>query len=822
MEYSNFVWLCLGFFIAWVLAFLYWLRDRKATRFYQSLIKSYKTDIEILEENQERLLQKNAEIDEQLELLTKEAVTLSSSLEKRQLLLIERDNQIRNFHATKIEFEKSEEAIREELFKKTEYNDFLHQQIIHKNVQIQKFEKELETQMTLNAQLRLQKDDVLNPILIERNQEIVQLHRRLASLLSIESEKITLTNQLSEMRLERARLQGFLSDKDKEIALFKDNLEQHKKELNQAMIEVQRLRLIDKTDQLEQQIFDKDDEIGLLHIKLDEASDKIDTLRNEFVAMESLNMKSVKETNETEIELKIVEEIIEVEKQVEVDLTQIETVETQAFEEVIEIVEIEKEQPPKPEILNFESENFEDIEKFNNTDELLDEYETENIEIIKENEENSFEEEFETITREIDENSAKLTSLQTDSTNMAKTKSPKKTAKLVDDYPEELEVEIAETELKETNTKAKTSKTKSKEVEEEKSATEEVATEKKKRGRKPKKSEPQLEAETVEAKSTETEVVGKSEVVEEKVETVEVVEESEEVKAIELKTDVDETEKSPVFKELAEPILPKLPIENRAKLQLQSPTRIFFYWTMKDNPYEPLFKIFGEGGKDFILVAKLINITEETEELYPIQTQGDWWFNVKSDCKYRAEIGFFAPNRPFIRLLYSNDLETPRLSPSNKVDMSPEFSVSATQFAESLEVSGYQHDAIEVAMTGDDAQNGDVATENSYLEVIGKHKVEGVSLAEMRFALIALASGIRLDSLREAISPQLFAELNRSYGNLTVDNIIEILERNFGIKLYSDESNTTFENQQQFTYAVFGLSMINFPKTYSSFSVGKK
>jgi hypothetical protein len=173
-------------------------------------------------------------------------------------------------------------------------------------------------------------------------------------------------------------------------------------------------------------------------------------------------------------------------------------------------------------------------------------------------------------------------------------------------------------------------------------------------------------------------------------------------------------------------------------------------------------------------------------------------------------------------LMYSNDLETPRLSPSQNVDLSPTFAVTAMQFAESLDVSGYKQDAVEVVMMGDNVELGDEATENSYREIVGKQEVTGVSLGEIRFALVALASGIRLDALREMISPQLFAELNQNYGNLSVENIIEILERNFGITLNADESETVGEKQQKFSYAVFGLSLINFPQAYSSFNVAKK
>src|SRR5687768_12530514 len=49
--------------------------------------------------------------------------------------------------------------------------------------------------------------------------------------------------------------------------------------------------------------------------------------------------------------------------------------------------------------------------------------------------------------------------------------------------------------------------------------------------------------------------------------------------------DDPEANLSPVFKELREPKLPSLKRENRARLQMQTPNRVYFYWSMKNNPF---------------------------------------------------------------------------------------------------------------------------------------------------------------------------------------------------------------------------------------------
>src|SRR3990170_4313426 len=119
---------------------------------------------------------------------------------------------------------------------------------------------------------------------------------------------------------------------------------------------------------------------------------------------------------------------------------------------------------------------------------------------------------------------------------------------------------------------------------------------------------------------------------------------------------------SPVFKELREPKLPILKRQYRARLQMQTPNRVYFYWSMKNNPFQVLSRVFGGDRGSYTLVAKLINETRDTEQLHAVDAEGNWWFTVDPDSTYRAEIGFYAPNRPYFRAIYSNSVTTPRKS----------------------------------------------------------------------------------------------------------------------------------------------------------------
>lgn len=270
-------------------------------------------------------------------------------------------------------------------------------------------------------------------------------------------------------------------------------------------------------------------------------------------------------------------------------------------------------------------------------------------------------------------------------------------------------------------------------------------------------------------------------------------------------SDEEIIEEDPIFKELSEPKLPVLEKENRARLQMQSPNRIFFYWSMKNNPYQTLNRAFGGKTGNYTLVAKLINESHDREEMLPVEAEGDWWFDTDTDSTYRAEVGFYAPNRPFIRILHSNRIETPRKSPSQKRASTADWAVSAHQFAKVLDVAGFSQDAFEVAFTGDDTAFADSATESAFSQLVGAEPADSVrnDLSEVRYALLTLASGIELERLRGQISLSLFNKLRENGEKLSADNAIKALEENFG---------EFAEETEELLPTVFGASLINFPR----------
>ena len=264
---------------------------------------------------------------------------------------------------------------------------------------------------------------------------------------------------------------------------------------------------------------------------------------------------------------------------------------------------------------------------------------------------------------------------------------------------------------------------------------------------------------------------------------------------------------SPVFQKLAAPKLPELSKENRAKLLMQSPNRLFFYWSLGKNPFQTLNRAISSHTGNYTLVAKLIDLKCETEEIHRIDSEGSRWFDVNADTDYRAEIGFYAVNRPFVRVMYSNNVETPRKSPSQNTASSDDWTTTSDKFAQVLDVAGFSQDAFDVALAGDDIEAAENAMHSAFSQFTGKTvtAASGIGADEIRFVMLALASGVPLESLRFRISPGLFAILRQNTKNLSIENALAVLQDQFNIDF--DEIS-----QDEPGSAVFGASLINFPR----------
>ena len=275
--------------------------------------------------------------------------------------------------------------------------------------------------------------------------------------------------------------------------------------------------------------------------------------------------------------------------------------------------------------------------------------------------------------------------------------------------------------------------------------------------------------------------------------------------------EIDFESRSPAFQELAMPKLPVLEKQNRARLQVQSPNKIFFYWSLRSNPFQALNRSIGAETAGFTLALRLIDTQTEREELQAIEPEGTHWFNTEAGRSYRAEIGFYSTTRPFVRILFSNTVTTPRKSPSTRAASESQWRVSSHKFAEVLDASGFEKDAFDVVIAGDDAVAAEHVTHAALSDLIGhsEYPRHDISPEEIRFALLAIASGRALEELRWKIGAALFAILQANAEKLAAARASAAMSEHFEI----DE--TEFE-EEEIGPTVFGNSLVNFPKRFKT------
>jgi hypothetical protein len=703
MEFGQLFTAFIGFAIAWILAYptYNWFWGQKKVSLYKSIIESYRYEVDILNNHYEKLRLEKAEQDQEFYDLQTQNASLSTSLQKRQTLLIEHEDKLKKFSSQNGEIEGKAEGLRQEVFRKTEQLDVLHRQLQQKTAQLQQYEQELEHQKSLVAQLQLRSSDAANnPVLLEKNKQIANLHTQLSTLLPLEAKFLTQTNEINELRVQRQHLQEFLHTKDENIAELKVNCKNCTEKVLQLNEEVEQIgALITENANIRNENDRYAEQLKILETHLEE-------LKKQPKRIEPTMVESVQSAKNGENDL--TEQTIDTN-----DMARKKSIKQEI------ITEKEETNLPKTEI------------KSKKTSKVSDEKTSTKIESVSSD-----------------------TLIAKDST----AKTEKKSAK-IDDY------EIEETESK-----------------------------------------PKKEVETAKVK-TKKEVKPKTEILAEK--------ETEEVKiAVEKEEEIDEEAKkreTPIFKALAEPKLPELDKENRLFLQMQSPTRIFFYWSVKTNAYKTLQKAFGENAGGYMLVAKLQNLSSKNEDIFPIDVEGSAWFDVSDNTNFQTEVGFFAPNRPFVRVAFSNTLQTPRMSPSPNVDNSPHWNVSTMQFAEVLEASGYSQDAFEVAMQGEQSEDSNKATEVIYSRITGENEeyFAKFDMSELRSVLLGIVSGIPLAVILEKVSGELSAWLSENPQVFEPHNVMAILQETFG----EDFGKFVEGTKTQTAGVVFGASSINFPKS---------
>ena len=148
--------------------------------------------------------------------------------------------------------------------------------------------------------------------------------------------------------------------------------------------------------------------------------------------------------------------------------------------------------------------------------------------------------------------------------------------------------------------------------------------------------------------------------------------------------------------------LPETYTSDLARLLVQSPYKIFLYWSHARDPFATLRKAFGETQSSYTLAIRLRDTESGAEDFFEASPTHSQWFDASPGRSYRADVGLFAPERPFIRLLSSDVIQTPRVGVSARSDHTPEFNITAPEFARVLNEAGFARDALGVTLEAAD------------------------------------------------------------------------------------------------------------------------
>ncbi|HEX8175484.1 MAG TPA: DUF4912 domain-containing protein [Pyrinomonadaceae bacterium] len=255
---------------------------------------------------------------------------------------------------------------------------------------------------------------------------------------------------------------------------------------------------------------------------------------------------------------------------------------------------------------------------------------------------------------------------------------------------------------------------------------------------------------------------------------------------------------------------------DRIRLLAQSPRRIYLYWELARDPFEPLRRVFG-GSDGYRVAVRLTDLDTEESSLHEASKTRSQWFDVHPDHDYSAEVGLYSPGRPFIRLLKSNNRRTPRASVSLHTEPESQWQVTAEQFSRVLDDAGYVSDALEVALEAADEVTNNAATRTitRKLAPVSLPPMSEEEMAELRGVLTALAFGMPWGNLRPMLSQNLaswFDRFSTDEARLDPARITEVLHSTLGIEMTRSPFEAPPEAaRRRAARVIVGASEVNLP-----------
>ncbi|MCA1816900.1 MAG: DUF4912 domain-containing protein [Acidobacteria bacterium] len=143
---------------------------------------------------------------------------------------------------------------------------------------------------------------------------------------------------------------------------------------------------------------------------------------------------------------------------------------------------------------------------------------------------------------------------------------------------------------------------------------------------------------------------------------------------------------------------------DEARLLVQSPRRLYLYWSFAHVPRATLRRAFGQLADRFRVAARLVDQESGVAAAATPANGRSLWLDAAPGRSYRAEIGFVAEGLPFVRALASNAVETPPDAISRATDGDETFRTDSQGFARMLAVSGFAQYARAAEATDDQAR----------------------------------------------------------------------------------------------------------------------
>lgn len=265
--------------------------------------------------------------------------------------------------------------------------------------------------------------------------------------------------------------------------------------------------------------------------------------------------------------------------------------------------------------------------------------------------------------------------------------------------------------------------------------------------------------------------------------------------------------------------LPPAYARDQIRLLAQSPYKLFLHWNLARDPRVVLRRLTTDASA-YHLVVRLVETDAATETLYDASETRTQWFDVRADASFRADVGLAAANLPFIRLIRSNTVRTPRAGVAHEVDHNQEFKVDAAEFVQVLDESGYVSDAVEVAIEAADQESHGAVTTLIASRVFNRSDTNlsftDAGLSELRALLTALAFGADLSALRAQLSPafrqeMLLAGMFADDATFDARRLFEMLSEILAFDFAEAERAATEQRGEVTARFIVGGSDVNLP-----------